>query len=167
MCDPTLAMVGVNAVSTMSGINAQNKAAMQNAQNAKLAANNEYVQNTRSYLEENRAILQTGMDLILQGREAESMAYTSAIGAGVQGGSGRALMREASFATSRNKQRNRQEQAGLRASLKTSNEQARSTAEGRIASVPTTSFGIGDALGIIAPIPKYGSKTLGINGLGD
>lgn len=167
MCDPTLAMVGINAASSFAGISAQNSASNANAQNAKLAANNEYTQNTRSYLDENRAILQTGLDLILQGREAESRSYTSAIGSGVQGSSVRSLMRESAFATARNRQRNRDEQTGLRNSLKTSNEQTRARTEARIASVPRTSFGIGDALGILAPIPKYGSKTLGINGLGD
>lgn len=167
MCDPTLATVGINAIGTMSSINAQNEAALANAQNAKLAANNEYVQNTRQMLDQNRAILQTGMDLTLQGREAESRAYTSAIGSGVQGSSVRALLRDKRFASTRNRQRNQQEQTGLKNALKTRNEQARSRAEGRIASQPMTSFGIGDALGILAPIPKYGSKTLGLNGLGD
>jgi len=167
MCDPTLATVGINAFSTMSSINSQNEASLANAQNAKLAANNEYVQNTRQMIDQNRAILQNGMDLILQGREAESLAYTSAAGAGVRGASIRALMADKRFTMTRNKQRNRQEQEGLMNALQTSNEQARAKAEGRIASQPMTSFGLGDALGILAPIPKYGSKTLGINGLGD
>lgn len=167
MCDPTLAMVGVNAVSTMAGINQQNAAAAANAQNAKLAANNEYTQNSRAYIDQSRSILQTGMDLVLQGREAESKAYTSAIQSGVQGASVRALMREKGFAATRNRQRNQQELAGLQSATETRNEQVRAKAKGRIASVPTTSFGLGDALSIVAPIPKYGSKTLGLNGLGD
>jgi len=167
MCDPTLAMVGVNAVSTMAGINDQNRAAMANAQNAKLAANNEYVQNQRAMIDQNRAILQNGMDMILQGRAAESRSYTSAIQSGVQGSSVRALMREKGFAATRNRQRNRQEMEGLKSATTTRNEQTRAKAKARIASVPTTSFGIGDALGIVAPIAKYGSNTLGINGLGD
>lgn len=167
MCDPTLAMVGINAASSFAGIGAQNAASDANAMSAKLAANNEYVQNTRAYIDETRSILQSGMDLVLQGRAAESMALTSSIQSGVQGSSVRALMRDMSFASARNRQRNQQELQGLKSATTTRNEQTSARTKARIESVPRTRFGLGDAVSILAPIPKYGSKTLGINGLGD
>lgn len=167
MCDPTLATVGLNAVGTMAGISSQNRAAAANARNAKSAANDQYVQNSRSYIDESRSILQSGMDMVLQGREAESRAYTSAIQSGVTGTSVRALMRDKGLAATRNRQRNQQDLAGLKTSTETRNKQSRATARARIAQMPSTSFGIGDAASILAPIPKYGSKTLSLNGLGD
>ena len=177
MCDPTLAMVGINAVGTMSGISAQNDAAdaqtryqYANARNAKLAANNQYEQQQRSYIEESRSIIQAGMDTVLQGRAAEAAAYTSAIQNGARGASVKALMRDKGMKASRNAQRTAQELRSLETATEGSLKNINDTTKGRIASVrggEYTSFGLGDAVGILAPIAKYGSDTIGINGIGD
>jgi len=167
MCDPTLAMASINAASSFAGISQQNDAAAANARNAKIAANNQFEQADRQYIEESRSIMQAGMDMVLQGREAESKAYTSAIQNGVQGASVRAMMRDKSMTATRNKNRNEQELDSLRTSVEDRKTNIRQKTKARIASVPSTSFGVGDAVGILSPIAKYGSDTLGVNGLGD
>lgn len=167
MCDPTLGMVALNGISTMAGISSQNKASAANAQNAKLAANYEYQTSTEQYIEQNRSLLQGGFDAILAGREAESQAYTSAIQNGVQGNSIKAILRDQRQKTGRSATRTAQEQESLTNRTINAYKGIEQKTIARIASVPSTSFGLGDAVGILAPIVKYGSDTLGVNGLGD
>jgi len=154
MCEPTYAMAGLKAVSTVASINAQNEASMKNAMRARQAANNQYVQNAEKYIQDNRSILQAGFDRALEGREAESMAYASAIENGVQGKSVRAMLRDKNFQTTRNRMRTQQELESLESSAEARMINIHDRAEGRVASVPSTSFGLGDAAQILTPIVK-------------
>lgn len=155
MCEPTtLAMAGLSAMSSVSQINAQNKQAAQNAANAKQAANDSYASTTQGFIEQNRSLLQGGFDAILEGRANESVAYASAVENGVQGASVKAALRAARQKTNRNQVRTSQEMESLRTQTGANLKHIRSTTQGRINSVPTTSFGLGDVAGIIAPIVK-------------
>ena len=153
MCDPiTAAMAGLQAVSSMSAITAQNAAAAENAQNAQIAANGEYASTTAAYVEQNRSLIQGGFDAILEGRANESIAYTSAIQNGVQGSSVKAVLRDARQRKARNSGRTKMELDSLQTQVGASYAHIDATAKGRINSVPTTSFGFGDAASILSPI---------------
>lgn len=167
MCDPTLAMVGLNAAGTMARIGQQNAAAEANARQAISAGNTEMVSDHRRYIEDSRSLIQQGMDAVLQGRSAESTAYTSAIQSGVRGASVRAVMRDKRMTMGRNTRRTSLELDSLESAADARGREVRAKVKGRIAQVPGTRFGLGDAVSILAPIPKYGSNTLRINGLGD
>lgn len=155
MCEPiTLATAGLSAMSSVSQINAQNKAAAQNAANAKEAANDSYASTTAGFIEQNRSLLQGGFDAILEGRANESVAYASAIENGVQGASLKATLRAARQKTNRSQTRTAQEMQSLRTQTGANLKHIQTNTQGRINSVPTTSFGLGDVAGVLAPIVK-------------
>lgn len=155
MCDPiTMAMSGLNAVQSMASISAQNSAAAQNHANSIQAMNDSIAQEQLSFSERNRSLLQGGFDAILEGREAESAAYASAIQNGVQGNSVKAMLRDTRRKTARNSSRTTQEMESLREQTGANLDHIHTTASGRINSVPTTSFGFGDLAGVLSPIVK-------------
>jgi hypothetical protein len=155
MCDPlTIASAALQGVSSISAINAQNKASAENEAAAKQALNDENAQTDAQYVERNRSLIQEGFDAVLAGRAAESTAYASAIENGVQGSSIKSVLRDNRVRVGRSGSRTKAEQDSLKTQVRTSYTQARSKAEGRIASVPRTSFGFGDVAGILAPIVK-------------
>lgn len=155
MCDPvTAAMSGLSVLSSAGEINAQNSAAVSNAANAKQAMNDEQASTTQGFLEQNRSLIQGGFDAILEGRAAESSAYASAIQNGVQGASVKASLRNIRQKTNRSTGRTAQEITSLKDQTGANLKHIRSKAQGRINSVPTTSFGLGDAAGALAPIVK-------------
>jgi hypothetical protein len=167
MCDPTLGMVALNAVGTVAGIQSQNSHSAAVAANARQAANNQYAAESSNYVQQNRALIQGGFDAILEGRAKEAIAYTSAIENNGAGNSLRAVLADRRGKTGRGMDRFAQEADANKAQLDTKFKSIETQAAGRMASAPPTSFGLGDLVGIVAPIPKYGSDTLGINGLGD
>ena len=146
------ASAGLAAVSSVSAINNQNKAAVGNARNAKIAMNEEQATTTEQYIEQNRSLVQGGFDAILAGRSAESEAYTSAIQNGVQGASVKAVLRDRSQKTARSAGRTRQEMDSLSRQTGANLNHIRTKAQGRINSTPTTSFGFGDLAKIAAPM---------------
>lgn len=155
MCDPlTIAMAGLNAASSASAIGAQNSAAVQNDAHAKAAMNDEYVSSTEQYIEQNRSLIQGGFDAVLEGRANESIAFASAIENGVQGSSVKALLRDRRQKSSRSAGRTEQEMKSLKDQTGANYKHIRSKAQGRINSVPTTSFGLGDAANALSPIVK-------------
>lgn len=155
MCDPaTMAVAALNGVQSMAAISEQNAAAAENRTQAIRAANDNYASETERYIEENRSLLQGSFDAILQGRAAESEAYTAAIQNGVQGTSVRALLRDRAAKTERSVVRSKQESVSLRGQVKSSLKAINQQAEGRISQVQPTRFGVGDLAGILAPIVK-------------
>lgn len=153
MCDPvTGGMVALNAIQTMSGIDAQNQAAMENNAAANKAAADEQDETTRGFVEQQRSLIQGGFDAILEGRAAEAEAYTSAISNGVQGSSLKAVLRDQRQKSGRNQSRVGQEMKSLKTQTGANYKHIRSKAMGRTAQVSTTKMNLGDAAGILAPI---------------
>ena len=155
MCEPTtLAMAALSAASSASAISNQNKAAVSNAENAKQAANDQYASSTQGYIEQNRSLLQGSFDAILQGRANEAMAYTSAIENGAQGASVKSTLRSMRQNTNRTLTRTGQEMKSLgdQAALNLRGIQANT--QGRINSVSTSRWTLGDTAGVLAPIVK-------------
>jgi len=136
----------------MDAINSQNAAAARNRANAIQAMNSQIEDQGRQYIEKHRSLIQGGFDKILEGREAEADAYTSAIQNGVQGRSVRAMLADKGQTTSRSAKRTQQEAESLRAQTGANFEHIRAKTQGRINRVSTTSFGIGDAAKALAPI---------------
>ena len=157
MCDPvTGALVASSLASSIQGIQAQNKAASANRENAMQAQNVSIDQMGQQQVEQNRGLIQQGFDATLQGREAASTAYTSATEAGVAGNSVRQMMRSKSQIANRNAGRTGQEMASLQNQAGSNLRGLGATTQGRINSVPTTRFGIGDAASALMPIAnKY------------
>ena len=155
MCEPmTLAMAALQGASSMAGINAQNEAHVKNRANALQAQNIEIDDTGRQYVEQNRSLIQGGFDAILEGRSAEAEAFTSAIQNGVQGSSVRALMRDRKQKTNRNATRTAQSQDSLKTQVGANMRHISNKTQGRINSVSSTGFGIGDMAGVLAPIVR-------------
>jgi len=161
MCEPstlaamTAAQVGLSAISRNEEIKAQNTAAYANARNAKVAMNDEMVTSTGQYIEQQRGLIQGGFDAILEGRQAESTAFTSAIENGVQGASVKAVLRDNRQSAGRNTSRLNNEMDSLSTQQSANYRHIQSKAQGRINSVSTTKWGLGD----IAKIAGDGIRT--------
>lgn len=152
MCDPvTAGLTALRGISTISEIQEQNSAAGANARNAIRAQNDETATTTEQYIEQNRSLIQGGFDAILEGRSAEAEAYTSAVQNGVQGASVKAVLRDRQQKTSRSTGRTKQEMDSLARQTGANFKHISTKAQGRINSVPTTSFGLGDLAKIATP----------------
>lgn len=136
--------MALQGVSTMGAISGQNKASAANAEMAKEAANDQYASEAQVMIEKNRSLIQGGFDAVLAGRDGEADAYTSAIENGVSGASVKAVLRDQRQKTNRSATRTGQEMTSLRDQTKANYRHIDAQTKGRIASVPTTSFGIGD-----------------------
>ncbi len=155
MCEPTtIALAALQAAKSVSAINNQNQASAANRENANAAKNDEMVSSTEAYVEQNRSLIQGGFDAVLEGRANEATAYASAIENGVQGNSVKGMLRDKKVLTSRNKGRAKSEIKSLGTQQGANLRHIGSKAKGRIASVPTTSFGLGDAANILSPIVR-------------
>lgn len=155
MCDPaTLGMAALSGIQSMSAINAQNEASAQNRANALQAANDEREQSDFKMIEENRSLIQGGFDATLAGRANEAIAYTSALENGVQGASLKALMRDGKQKTARSATRTGQEIKSLTTQQSVNYRGITTKTQGRINSVPTTGWTLGDTAGVLAPIVK-------------
>ena len=155
MCDPaTLVVAGLNAVQSVAAINDQNAASAANRALALQAQNEQIDSEGQSFVEQNRSLIQGGFDAVLGGRQAEADAYTSAIYNGVQGASVKAMMRDKGMTATRNKNRAADEIASLGTQATANFKHIAAQTRGKIASVATTSFGIGDVAGILTPIAK-------------
>ena len=147
-------MAGLSAVGSMSQISAQNDAAAANRANAIQAQNDQIDDQGRQFVEQNRALIQEGFDNVLAGRSAQADAYTSAIANGVQGRSVRAMMTSNKQKTSRSRNRTQQEMESLSTQTDANFKHIRSSTQGRINRVSTTSFGLGDAAQALTPIVR-------------
>lgn len=152
MCEPTtMALMALQGASTVSAIQSQNSAAVANSQHAISAGNDETASTTEQYIEQSRSLIQGGFDAILEGRANEALAYTSAIENGVQGASVKAMLRDRKQKTGRSAGRTNQEIDSLTRQTGANYKHIASKTQGRINSVPTTSFGLGDLAKIAAP----------------
>lgn len=155
MCDPvTLGLAALEGVSSMAGINAQNSAAVANDANAKQAANDQIATTTNEFVEKSRSLVQGGFDAVLQGRQDASSAYTSALENGVQGASIKAMLRDKTQTAGRNAGRTQQELQSLKTQTDANLKHVVTKQQARSNSVSTSSFGLGDVAGILAPIVK-------------
>lgn len=155
MCDPaTIGMAALSGIQSASAIGEQNSASATNRVNANNAMNDEIEQSGKQYIEQQRSLIQGGFDAVLQGRADEATAYTSAIENGVQGASVKALMRSQKQITDRNKGRTLQEMSSLSDQQGANFKHIAAKAQGRINSVPTTKWTIGDTAKVLAPIVK-------------
>lgn len=151
MCDPTMMAimkVGGQAVGTMAKINEQNAASNRNSAAARAAAVGEYQSINSRYVEDQRGLIQAGLDMTLEGRAAEAVAYTSSVENGVQGTSVAEMILDNRAKRGRNTNRNEQEMASLRENVGIDLSNIDTKRQQRENSVPRTSFGVGDALKI-------------------
>lgn len=156
MCEPTtIAMAALSAAGSASAISNQNKAAVANHQNAIQSQNDQYADQGRQYIEQSRSLIQGSFDSVLAGREAASDAFTSAIANGVQGASVKAMLRDTSQKASRSATRSQQEMESFKGQVGANFKNIRSGTQGRINSVATTSFGLGDAAKALDPIIRH------------
>lgn len=159
MCDPvTVGLAAISGVQSMSAISEQNSASLENRANANAAMNDEIEQSGQQYIEKQRSLVQGAFDAVLEGRADESAAYTSAIESGVQGASVKALLRNQKQVSDRNTSRTMQEMESLETQQGSNFKNITAKAQSRINSVPQTSWTIGDAAGILAPIVKSGME---------
>jgi len=155
MCDPvTLSLAALSVAGSVDAVNKQNKAHVANRENAMQAQNDQIDDQGRQFVENNRSLVQGGFDSILAGREAEADSYTSAIANGVSGASVKAMLMDTRQKASRNATRTKQEQGSLRTQTGANFKHIKSSTQGRINSVSSTKFGIGDAASALTPIVR-------------
>ena len=147
-------MAGLSLIGSMDAIDNQNEHSAANARNAKIAMNQEMEATDASYIEQNRSLLQGAFDAVIAGREAEATSYASAIENGVQGSSVKASLRSLRQKANRSSARTSKEMTSLRNQTQSQYRHINAKATGRIASVPSTSFGLGDAAKALAPIVR-------------
>jgi len=157
MCDPLtlgIAQGGLSLIGSASAVSAQNTAASNNRANSIQAMNAEQGQTTADYIEQNRSLIQGGFDAILEGRDAEATAYSSAVQAGAQGASVFAVLRNNRQIMGRNKSRTGQEMSSLRTQTTRQFDNIRAKAQGRINQVAPTGLNLGDFASALAPIGR-------------
>ena len=154
MCEPTtiaatlaVAKVGTDIIGESSRVNEQNAASSRNAAAARSAAADSYQSTTARYVEDQRGLIQAGMDSILEGRANEALSYTSAVENGVQGTSVAEVIMEKRALEGRNKQRNSQEQSSLRTNVGIDFQNINSDREARENSVSRTKFSMAKIVG--------------------
>lgn len=157
MCDPLtlgIAQGGLSLIGASEAVNEQNRASAANRQASIQAMNDEQAQTMEDYIEQQRSLIQGSFDAILQGREEEATAYTSAVQNGVQGGSVKAMLRDARQRAGRSRSRSQQEMRSLETQTSRQQTNIRSRAGSRINSVPTTRLNFGDFASALAPIGR-------------
>ena len=144
--DPvTLAMIsgGMNLLGSMSSVNAQNQAALNNAATARQSAAYKQDQEMQSYVEYNRQMLMTSMDRALTARSNTDLAMVSMFETGGGGQSMTDMIAERSSVEARNLYRDRLERNSLKIQTNRNLKGYTEEAKGRIAQVPTTSLNMG------------------------
>lgn len=153
MCNPTVlavAKVGVAAMGEAERVREQNEASDRNRAAARAAASDEQQSVTARYVEDQRSLVQAGMDSILEGREAEALAYTSAVESGVQGTSVAEMILEKDALQGRNQQRSQAEMASLRTQVGIDFSNIDARRQSRENSVPRTKFSMAKIAGAAA-----------------
>jgi hypothetical protein len=141
----TLAMIsgGMNLLGSLSSINAQNQAALNNAAMARQSAAYKQDQEMQSYVEYNRQMLMTAMDRALTARSNTDLAMVSMFETGGGGQSMTDMIAERSSVEARNLYRDRLERNSLKIQTNRNLKGYTEEAKGRIAQVPTTSLNMG------------------------
>ena len=78
MCDPTMMAMGKVGAAVMGEnerVREQNEAHAKNSMAARTAATNENMSTTQRYVQDQRSLIQAGMDSVLEGRSAEALAF--------------------------------------------------------------------------------------------
>lgn len=157
MCDPVtigsvtlgassqlaIASGGASLLGSISEVNAQNQAALNNAAAARQGAANEQNQEMQSYVETNRSMLLASMDRILQARSMTDLTVVSAMENGAGGQTLMDALSERNSVAARNIYRDRLERESLRTQTGSNLNAIREKAAGRIASVPMTRLNMG------------------------
>jgi hypothetical protein len=144
--DPvTLAMIsgGMNLLGSMSEVNAQNQAALNNAAMARQSAAYKQDQEMQSYVEYNRQMLMTAMDRALTARSNTDLAMVSMFETGGGGQAMTDMIAERRSVEARNLYRDRLERNSLKIQTNRNLKGYTEEAKGRIAQVPTTSLNMG------------------------
>lgn len=144
--DPvTLAMIsgGINLLGSMSEVNAQNQAALNNAAMARQSAAYKQDQEMESYVEYNRQMLMTAMDRALTARSNTDLAMVSMFETGGGGQAMTDMIAERRSVEARNLYRDRLERNSLKIQTNRNLKGYTEEAKGRIAQVPTTSLNMG------------------------
>jgi hypothetical protein len=147
--DPvTLAMIsgGMNLLGSMSEVNAQNQAALNNAAMARQSAAYKQDQEMQSYVEYNRQMLMTAMDRALTARSNTDLAMVSMFETGGGGQAMTDMIAERRSVEARNLYRDRLERNSLKIQTNRNLKGYTEEAKGRIAQVPTTSLNMGHSM---------------------
>jgi hypothetical protein len=153
MCDPTMmamGKVGVAAFAEGERVREQNEAHAKNSMAARTAATNENMSTTQRYVQDQRSLIQAGMDSVLEGRAAEALAYTSAVENGVQGTSVNEVIMEKRALEGRNSNRSQQEIESLRTNTGIDFSNIDTKRQNRENSVPRTKFSMAKIAGAAA-----------------
>ena len=143
----------MNLMGSMSEVNAQNQAALNNAYMARGAAAYKQDQEMQSYVEMNRQLLMTSMDRALQARSNTDLAMVSMFETGGGGQAMTDMIAERRSVEARNLYRDRLERNSLKIQTNRNLKGYEQEAKGRIASVSTTQLNMGH-------IMKAGSASL-------
>ena len=144
--DPvTLALLsgGANLLGSISEVNAQNQAALNNAAMARQSAAYKQDQEMESYVEYNRQLLMTAMDRALTARSNTDLAMVSMVESGGGGQVMSDMLGERRSVEARNLYRDRLERNSLKIQTNRNLDGYTEEAKGRIAQVPTTSLNMG------------------------
>ena len=141
----TLALIsgGMNLLGSMSSINSQNQAALNNAAMARQSAAYKQDQEMQSYVEYNRQMLMTAMDRALTARSNTDLAMVSMFETGGGGQVMTDMIAERRSVEARNLYRDRLERNSLKIQTNRNLKGYTEEAKGRIAQVPTTSLNMG------------------------
>ncbi|WMM94910.1 hypothetical protein CRP804_gp32 [Roseobacter phage CRP-804] len=138
-----IAQGGASLLGSISQVNAQNQAALNNAAAARRGAANEQNQEMESYVETNRSMLLAAMDRVLQARSLTDLTMVSAVENGAGGQTLMDALSERNAVAARNIYRDRLERESLRTQTGRNLNAIREKAAGRIASVPMTRLNMG------------------------
>jgi hypothetical protein len=134
---------GFNLLGSISQVNAQNQAALNNAAMARQAAAYKYDQEMEGYVEYNRQLLMQAMDRVLTARSNTDLAMVSMFETGGGGQAMTDMIAERRSVEARNLYRDRLERNSLKIQTRRNLQGYEDEAKGRIAQVPTTSLNMG------------------------
>lgn len=143
MCTPVAAVMGLQAVASYAGqqqaTQANNEAALANAQSASIAAGYKYADNNARYAYNARSLQREAYKAAMEGRARESTGVASAGSAGVSGISLGALIADTRRQAAENAYVAGEKRADLFQSTILNNQAAEAEAQGRINSFPMAS----------------------------
>jgi hypothetical protein len=134
---------GFDLLGSISQVNAQNQAALNNAAMARQAAAYKQDQEMESYVEYNRQMLMQAMDRALTARSNSDLAMVSMFETGGGGQVMTDMLAERRSVEARNLYRDRLERNSLKIQTNRNLQGYEQEAKGRIAQVPATSLNMG------------------------
>lgn len=134
---------GFDLLGSISQVNAQNQAALNNAAMARQAAAYKQDQEMESYVEYNRQMLMQAMDRALTARSNTDLAMVSMFETGGGGQVMTDMLAERRSVEARNLYRDRLERNSLKIQTNRNLQGYEQEAKGRIAQVPATSLNMG------------------------